>query len=111
MRPTVLVRGVAMLIAVLSLLLANAPVAALDRNSDSKDILVIGRQIADLQAALQACLAKQCPPDEDIAASLALAESQLLDGKYPDARKTLLGALKRNRRQADAYPVPVSDLY
>jgi len=74
-------------------------------------ILVVGRSIDDSRIALAACLARRCPPNEDIDASLALAENQLLAGKYHDARTTLLAALKRNKREADAYPVPVSDLY
>jgi hypothetical protein len=61
--------------------------------------------------ALNACLARNCPPNEDIAATLALAETQLLGGKYRDARKTLLAALGRNEEFAKAYPVPVSELY
>jgi hypothetical protein len=100
-----------MIAAVLSLLLAGAAVTAPLPSSGSSDILVIGHQVSDFKAALQACLAQQCPPNEDIDASLALAESQLLDGKYHDARTTLLGALSRNKKEADAYPVPVSDLY
>lgn len=89
------------------LLAASAPSA----QTGNSDILVVGHKIADLRRSLQECLARRCPPNEDIDASLALAETQLLDGKYHDARKTLLGALSRNKREADAYPIPVSDLY
>ena len=74
-------------------------------------IVVVGRPIDDATAALNACLARRCPPNEDIAATLALAETQLLGGKYRDARKTLLAALGRNDEFAKAYPVPVSELY
>ena len=74
-------------------------------------IVVVGRPIDDAMGALNACLARNCPPNEDIAATLALAETQLLGGKYRDARKTLLAALGRNEEFARAYPVPVSELY
>ena len=74
-------------------------------------IVVVGQPIDDASAALNACLARSCPPNEDIAATLALAETQLLGGKYRDARKTLLAALGRNEEFAKAYPVPVSELY
>jgi len=74
-------------------------------------IVVIGRAIHDKEAALAACLARNCPPNEDIDASLALAETQLLAGKYREARYGLLKALSRNKREAVAYPIPVSDLY
>ena len=85
-----------------ALLLSPAP---------SNSIVVIGRAIQDSRAALADCLARLCPPNEDIDASLALAESQLIAGKYRDARFTLLDALGRNKREAMAYPIPVSDLY
>jgi hypothetical protein len=74
-------------------------------------IVVVGQPIADARSALGACLARRCRPDEDIAATLALAETQLLDGNYREARKTLLASLGRNEDWAKAYPVPVSELY
>ncbi len=75
------------------------------------DIVVVGRAITEARQSLDACLARHCPPNEDIDATLALAESQLVAGKYRDARSTLQHSLGRNKREADAYPVPVSDLY
>jgi len=74
-------------------------------------IIVTGQRIDDAAANLSACLARGCSPDEDIDATLRLAETQLMSGKYRDARTTLLGSLKRNKDQANAYPIPVSDLY
>lgn len=74
-------------------------------------IVVVGQSIDDATAALNSCLARSCPPNEDIAVTLALAETQLLGGKYRDARTTLLAALSRNKEFAKAYPVPVSELY
>jgi hypothetical protein len=77
----------------------------------AQPIVVTGRTISDKQAALSDCLARHCPANEDIDASLALAETQLIAGKYREARVTLLGALKRNKKEAMTYPIPVSDLY
>src|SRR5688572_29585540 len=74
-------------------------------------IVVTGRRIDDASADLKACLAKRCKPDEDIDATLRLAETQLMAGKYRDARTTLLAALGRNKDEAKTYPIPVSDLY
>lgn len=97
-----------MLIAVAALALAStAPVSGDSR----QDIVVIGRAIDNAKAALAACLARHCPPNEDIDASLGVAESQLIAGKYREARGTLLSSLGRNKREADSYPIPVSDLY
>ena len=79
--------------------------------SQPKTIVVVGERIDDAAANLKACLARHCKPDEDIDATLALAETQLLAGKYRDARTTLLASLGRNKEFGDAYPVPVSDLY
>lgn len=76
-----------------------------------KTIVVVGERIDDAKARLKACLARNCKPDEDIDATLALAETQLLDGKYREARTTLLASLRRNKEFADVYPIPVSDLY
>ena len=81
------------------------PVAA------SKPIVVTGRAIQEKKTDLRSCVARRCPTDEDVNATLALAETQLLAGKYEDARATLLSSLGRNKRHADAYPIPVSDLY
>jgi hypothetical protein len=77
----------------------------------SRTIVVVGERIDDASAGLKACLARNCKPDEDIDATLALAETQLLAGKYREARTTLLASLRRNKVFADVYPIPVSDLY
>jgi hypothetical protein len=74
-------------------------------------IIVTGRRIQDFRAALEACLARHCPPNEDIDATTALAEALYLDGQYHEARTALLRSLSRNRREARNYPEPVSDLY
>ncbi|MFL6843394.1 MAG: tetratricopeptide repeat protein [Allosphingosinicella sp.] len=74
-------------------------------------IVITAQSPADAEAALRACLARHCPPNEDIDASLALAETLLDDGKYHPARKVLLKSLSRNKDKAKAFPVPVSDLY
>jgi|SRR3954447_3282016 hypothetical protein len=92
-----------MLLAAVILLLSSA--------STDPSIIVTGRNISDKKAALAACLARKCRPDEDIDATLALAETLLISGKYRDARFELLGGLGRNKRFAASYPIPVSDLY
>ena len=76
-----------------------------------QSIVVVGRAIQEKKTALAACLSRKCPPNEDIDATLALAETQLLAGKYRDARYTLLRSLSRNKGEAASYPIPVSDLY
>lgn len=79
--------------------------------SGSETIVVTGRRIRDYRAALEACLARHCPVNEDIDATTALAEALYIDGQYQEARTALRQAIGRNRREARNYPEPVSDLY
>ena len=74
-------------------------------------IIVTGKRIQDTEAALRDCIARDCPPDEDIDATLAHAENLFAAGDYRNARKTLRRSLDRNRNEAKRYPVPVSDLH
>lgn len=74
------------------------------------DIIVTGMSLKDAKAALADCIAQRCPPDKDIAATLAVAETQFVAGDYSDARATMLKSIGRNKQFASAYPVPVSDL-
>lgn len=94
---------------VLLAVFVGAPQQALapDRHDD---IVVTAHTLASDQRALAACLARHCPPDQDIDASLAVAETEFVAGKYHDARTTLLASIHRNKRYASRYPVAVSDL-
>lgn len=87
------------------------PVTALAQTVDDREIVVTGRSLKDTADALAACLARNCPPDEDIAATLAHAENQMISGEYKDSRATLLRSIDRNRKHGKAYPVNVSDLF
>lgn len=92
---------------------AAAPACAQDESSaaDGQTIVVTGRPIDESRRALAQCLARKCPPDEDIDATLAHAENLFVAGDYKAARHTTLASIGRNRRHAKAYPVPVADLY
>ena len=100
-----------MLIAALTSALLTSAAPAATPGPRDPSIIVTGRNILDKKAALAACLVRHCPPDEDIDATLALAEIQLIAGEYHDARKTLLASLGRNKHEAANYPIPLSDLY
>ena len=78
---------------------------------EGQEVTVTGRRIQDFRDRLRACLARGCPPNEDVDASLALAEVEFESGEYEDARRTILRSLDRNRRHARQYPEPVADLY
>ena len=74
------------------------------------DIVVTATSLKDARAALAACLARHCPPDQDIAATGVVAETEFVAGDYAAARTTLTRSVSRNKRYARAYPVPVSGL-
>jgi len=88
---------------------AQAPQPA--RAGETPPIVVTGERISDLSARLAACLARNCPPDEDIDATLALAEGLFVDGEYARAREQVSASLGRNADEAKRYPEPVADLY
>lgn len=72
------------------------------------DIVVVARSA---QAALDACIARACPPDQEIKAALVVASRAFLAGDYAGARRTLLDTRGRNAKFDKIYPLPVSDLH
>lgn len=94
-----------------ALLAAGISIAQPPPPAESGPIVVTGQRLPDYRAALAACLARHCPPNEDIDATLALAEALLLQGEYGDARNAVRASISRNRREARNYPEPVADLY
>lgn len=94
-----------------ALLSASAPLAAQPQPEDKQDaIIVTGRSLGDTARRLAECLARKCPPNEDIDASLAHAENLFVAGEYKQARSTSKTSLGRNRKHAARFPVDVSDL-
>ena len=100
--------------AVISLVFATPTLAqqrsSADKTSTGPDIVVVGMSLKDAKAALAACIARHCPPDQDIQATLAIVETEFVSGDYLDARATALKSIGRNKRFAATYPVPVSNL-
>lgn len=99
-------RGVLLLPA----LVLALPVSAQDQDDKSTTIVVTGTSLADSEARLAACLARNCPPREDIEASLAHAENQFIAGDYAGSRRTLGKSRGRNDRYAKTLPIEVADL-
>ena len=73
-------------------------------------VVVVGDRDA-YRRRLAECLARRCPPNEDIDATTALAEVLFDEGEYREARTVLRASIGRNRDEAARYPEPVSDLY
>lgn len=91
-------------------LLLGISLPAFAQNDDKREIVVTGRSLQDTANDLNACLARRCPPDEDIKATLAHAENLFVEGDYRTARETLGKSLGRNRQHKGQYPIEVSDL-
>jgi len=80
-----------------------------DELADSM-VTVTGRSLRSTAASLEQCIARHCPPKEDIASSMEHAENQLIAGQIEGARKTLIKARSRNKRYAENLPREVSGL-
>ncbi len=93
------------------LLALALPLALLAVPAAADDIVVTGKPLRETAADLKACLERKCPPDQDVAATLAHAENLFIAGDYAASRRTLGASIGRNRKHGEAYPVPVSDLF
>lgn len=97
------------------LVLIGAPAYAQDAattpTAADPPIVVTGPAIQSLRDRLAACIARSCPPNEEIDAALALAEAQFESGDSEQARNAIAASLDRNRTHARQYPEPVADLY
>lgn len=87
-----------------------ATLPASDSAPRAQDIVVTAVPMAKSRANLDACIARGCPPQEDMKATLVHAENQFVAGAYRDARQTLEKSLDRNRRHKAAFPLDVADL-
>lgn len=74
-------------------------------------IVVTGIPLQSYRDRLARCLARNCPVNEDVDATLALAEALFLNGAYGEGREAVHASIRRNRRHAAAFPEPVSDLF
>ncbi len=99
------------LLALSAVALAATPALAQRAASDGQTVIVVGHNLQQYRARLAACLARHCPVNEDVDATLAYAESLFLNGEYRDARSIVRAAIRRNGAQARSFPEPVSDLY
>ena len=91
--------------------LLATPAIAQRSEPEGQSVTVTGNRIQGYRDRLAACLARHCPVNEDVDATLALAEILFLDGEYVDARRAVQASLRRNHEAAAAFPEPVSDLY
>jgi hypothetical protein len=85
--------------------------AQADSTSGERQIVVTATPLSRTAKALADCIARNCPPDEEIRAALAHGENQFVSGKYLDAKSTLKKTAGRTRKFKEKYPVEVSDLF
>lgn len=95
----------------LSMLLASAAAAQEAPESAGGEVVVTAVRLEQTEQRLAACIARHCPPAEDVAASLSHVENQFVAGAYRDARRTITEAIRRNRGFAKTNPVDVAVLY
>ena len=88
--------------------LAAQLVTASPQTPEADEVVVLGRRA---EKRLETCLQRQCPPAEDVEASLQVAVEQFAAGHYADAHRTLQKAIHRNKTYAAQLPGPVSSLY
>jgi hypothetical protein len=81
-----------------------APAFAQRSEPEVQTVTVTGNRIQNFRDRLAACLARHCPVNEDVDATLALAEVLFLDGEYVDARRAVQASLRRNHNAAAAFP-------
>lgn len=94
------------------LLLAPAAAAAQEQPAHAGEaIIVTGTTLEESARALRDCLARKCPPKQDIDATLAHAENLFVAGEYKEARRVAQRSIDRNGRHAKAIPIDVADLY
>jgi hypothetical protein len=106
-------KGISMLLRIaLSLSAALLTTAAIAEDAPTnREIVVIGQSLKDTERAWQDCIARGCPPDQEIRAALAHAENQFITGDYRDAKTTINKTVGRNRKHGGQYPIEVSDLF
>jgi tetratricopeptide (TPR) repeat protein len=95
----------------LPLLLLGAAVPAPAQDKEGRAIVVTGTRLSDTERRLRECVARRCPPKEDIDATLAHVENLFVAGDYEEARRVARRGIGRNDGHAKAHPVEVSDLY
>ena len=92
-----------------AILAAPAP-AQEAAGQNPQTVVVTGTPLDVTERRMKECLARSCPPAEDIAASAAHAENLVIAGEYGAARRVLGAARRRNGSHAAEMPNEVAGL-
>lgn len=82
--------------------------AAIQPPTPQADVVITGNRMRD---ALEKCLARYCPPEEEVDAAMNAGAESFAAGRYKEARTILSRAISRNKKYAARMPGPISDLY
>jgi tetratricopeptide (TPR) repeat protein len=102
------VKEIRMLIFALAAMGLQAGSPAVEPVEAREEIVIRGTRMRD---ALADCLARQCPPGEEVDAAMAAAAESFREGKYLESKATLTRAVARNAQHAAKIPGKMSDLY
>jgi tetratricopeptide (TPR) repeat protein len=72
------------------------------------DVVITGNRLRD---ALDKCLARGCPPEDEVDAAMKAGMESFSAGRYEEAKAILRSAISRNKKYAARMPGPISDLY
>lgn len=97
-----------MSLALLLIALQAAPVTEASQQPRPGDVVVTGRRQRD---ALAACIARGCPPAEEVETAMNASTESFYQGKYEESKSTLRRTVERNKRYAAQMPGKMSDLY
>lgn len=92
----------------IALLLAGQQAAAQPAPAPQADVVITGTRMRD---ALAKCLARNCPPEEEVDAAMNAGAESFARGKYREAKRILQRAISRNQKYAARMPGRLSDLY
>lgn len=72
------------------------------------DVVITGTRMRD---TLEKCLARNCPPEEEVDAAMNAGAESFAAGRYEEAKTVLRRAISRNKKYGKQMPGRMSDLY
>lgn len=82
--------------------------AATQPSAQQPEVVITGNRMHD---TLEKCLARNCPPEEEVDAAMNAGAESFMGGRYDEAGQVLRRAIARNKRYAARMPGRISDLY
>lgn len=82
--------------------------AAAPPSAAKADVVIIGNRMRD---ALEKCLARNCPPEEEVDAAMNAGAESFAAGRYREAKTILRRTISRNKQYGTRMPGRISDLH